>query len=310
MRYAFVNELIKRAKNNKNLYLLTADLGYTVFENFQKTYPKQFINVGIAEANMMGLAAGMALCGKTVFTYSISTFATLRPYEQIRNDICSHNAHVIIVGSGAGLSYSDGGLTHHGVQDIALMRLLPNMTVLCPADPTEVSWAVSEAIKLKGPVYIRLGKKGEPNLYTNNKNIKLKLGQGSELKKGKDIALIGTGNIVYNVTKAAEILEKKGLSTAVISMHTVKPIDKKIIKELSKNVKMIITVEEHSLIGGLGDAVLDNINNFSNHKIHFLKIGLTDEFVKCAGTHDFLRKKYNLSPEKIAQKVLSIYKKI
>ena len=152
MRYAFVNELTKLAKNNINIMLITADLGYTVFEDFAKNFPKQFINVGVAESNMIGVATGLALSGKIVFAYSIATFVTIRTLEQIRNDVCIHKAPVIIVGSGAGFSYADAGPTHHALEDMAIMRVLPNITVLCPADPIETRWATAKAAQLLSPV--------------------------------------------------------------------------------------------------------------------------------------------------------------
>ena len=207
MRYAFIQELTKLAAKNKNIILLTADLGFTVFEEFAKKFPKQFFNVGIAEPNMIGIASGLALSGKIVFAYSIASFASFRTYEHIRNDVCLHKAPVIIVGSGAGLSYADNGPTHLATQDLALMRGLPNMTVLAPADPVEAQWATREAARLKSPVYLRLGKKGEPVIY--DKTPKHKIGQGNWIKRGSNFVILACGNIVFNALKSAENLEKK-----------------------------------------------------------------------------------------------------
>jgi len=253
MRNAFVKQLVKQASANKNIILLTADLGYTVFEDYQKKLPKQFCNVGVAEANMIGIATGLALSGKTVLAYSIASFATLKTVEQIRNDTCVHNAHVIIVGSGSGFSYSNSGPTHHTLEDLAIMRTLPNLTIFSPADPQEAKWCLAQALKLKTPVYIRLGKKGEPNLYS--KKPKLVLGKPGIIKQGKDYLVITTGNIAYNCLLAEKILEEKGLKGTILSMHTIKPVNTKVLGNFLKKYRHIITVEEHTLLGGLGSII-------------------------------------------------------
>jgi len=301
MRYAFIQELTELAEKDKNIILLTADLGFTVFEDFAKKFPNQFFNVGVAESNMIGLATGLALSGKTVFAYSIASFASLRPYEHIRNDICLHNASVVIVGSGAGLSYGDAGPTHFATQDISVMRALPNITILCPSDPFEVRWATREAAKLKSPVYLRLGKKGEPNLY--NSPPKLKIGKGSWIKKGSDLAIVATGNIVFNTLEAAKILEKSGIVASVISMHTVKPIDKKLIQELAQIHDHMITTEEHTILGGLGGAVAEIISQMPDKKAKLLILGLPDSFPEKLGSHDYLREVHGLTPNKLANRI-------
>jgi len=300
MRYAFIKELIKQAEKNKNVMLLTADLGYTVVEEFRDKFPDQFINTGVSESNMIGVAAGLALSGKIVFAYSIATFATLVPFESIRNDVCSQNAHVIIVGSGAGLSYSDAGPSHHTIEDIAILRTIPNMNIVAPADPTEMKWATEMAVKLKKPLYLRLAKKGEPIIY--NKKPTLKFGKGSILKTGNDFAIISTGNMVYNSLLAANELKDKGFNGTVISMHTLKPVDEKLIKQICSKFKNVFTIEEHYAIGGLGSIVSDTITE-TNLKCKLTKIALPNIFVKEAGTHEFLRNKYNLSPKQIEKTI-------
>lgn len=304
MRYAFVKQLTKIAYRHKDVILLTGDLGFNLFEGFAKKYPAQFFNVGVAENNMIGLAAGLAFSGKTVFAYSIASFATFKPYEFIRSDVCLHNLPVIIVGSGGGLSYADNGPTHVATHDIALMRTLPNMTVLCPADPFEANWATEEALKLKSPVYLRLGKKGEPDLY-NHPN-KLKIGQGRLIKSGKDYVIIATGNIVFNALCAAKILEKSGISGAVISMHTVKPIDRKLIETLAQKYANIITVEEHSVIGGLGSAVAEILAQISNSDTKLLILGVPDKFPEKNGSQNYFRERFGLNPEKISLKIKNL----
>lgn len=309
MRYAFCEELTKLADKDKKIILLTGDLGFTLFENFQERFPKQFFNVGIAEPNMAGVAAGLALSGKIVFVYSIASFISTRAYEFIRNDVCVHKLPVIIVGSGAGFSYAEAGVTHFATQDIALMRGLANMTVFCPADPLEAQWATRIAVQLKSPVYLRLGKKGEPKIY--NKVPKLILGRASQLTKGKDIAIIACGNIVANALKANKLLEKSKIKASVFSMHTVKPIDKKLIQKLAKKSSFLFTIEEHSEIGGLGSAVAEIISQESKSKAKLVRIAIPDLFPHKLGSQNYLRQTYGLSPQKIAKRILEFttYKK-
>lgn len=305
MREALAKELVIQAKKNKNLILLTGDLGFTVFEEFQSLFPKQFFNVGVAESNMIGIATGLALSGKTVFCYSIANFVTLRTLEQVRNDTCVHNASVVIVGTGAGLSYSNAGPTHHAVEDIALMRTIPNLNIFSPADTLEVAWTVKTSIKIKKPVYIRLGKKGEPLIHT--KIPKLTFGKGNIIKNGKDFALISTGNLVYNSIEAEKILNKKGINGTVVNFNTLKPIDEKLILSLSRKHKIIFTVEEHVLSGGLGSIISEVLAPYSTNNIYSL--GIPDVFTFVSGTQQYLREKYGLTPEKIAKTIEKIIKK-
>lgn len=305
MRNAFINTLIKEAEKNENIMLLTGDLGFTVFEEFRDKYPEKFINVGVAEQNLMGIATGLALTGKTVFAYSIATFATMRPFEQIRTDIASHNASVIVVGSGAGLSYGHDSITHHSVEDISLMRTIPGITILCPSDPYEVELLTKEAIKIKKPVYLRLGKRGEPLLHKKGNSIKI--GEGHILRDGSDIAIIATGNIVATALEAAELLLKKGIKSTVISMHTIKPIDVDLIKRISKKFTYAATIEEHSIIGGLGTAVTDVLSeNFSKTKL--IKFGIPDRFLFEIGSQKYLRQQIGLDAETIAKKMYNLIK--
>lgn len=298
MRYAFVQELTALASQNKDLILLTGDLGFTVFEEFAKSFPKQFFNVGIAESNMVGLAAGLALSGKNVFVYSIATFATYRPFEFIRNDICLHKLPVTIVGSGAGLSYGDAGPTHHGLEDIALMRSLPNMTILCPGDPAEANWATRESLFLRSPVYLRLGRSGEPSIYSQKP--KLKIGVSSCVRKGSDLVVFATGNIVFNAKLALDLLDKDNIHPTLYSMHTLKPIDKRIVTDAAMKAKYIVTIEEHRKIGGLGTAVAEIISQLPGKCAQQCIIGVDDNFTPRLGNQEYLRTVYGLSPQKIA----------
>ena len=303
MRNAFITELEKIAKVNKRITLLTGDLGFTVFENFQKEFPERFFNVGVAESNMIGIGSGLVLSGFIPVIYSIATFVTMRGYEQIRDDIGYHNSNVKIIGTGGGLSYGHAGFTHHSLEDIALMRIIPNMSVVCPGDPYSARVILREIIKHAGPVYFRLGKKGEPAIYQSNQ--KIRLGKGIILKEGKDVAIIATGNIVYSAFQSSKILEAKDISSTVVDMHTVKPIDKDLIIELAKKVKLIVTVEEHFINGGLGSAIAELLAE-SNHKIKFKRIGIEDKFIDRIGSQEYLRLAYHLDPESIARTILQM----
>lgn len=305
MRIAFINTLIKEAEKNKDIMLLTGDLGFTVFEEFKSKYPDRFINVGVAEQNLMGVASGLALTGKTVFAYSIATFATMRPFEQIRTDIASHNLPVIVVGSGAGLSYGHDSITHHATEDIHLMRGIPGITIFSPADPYEVAWATKESIKLRRPIYLRLGKRNEPLLY--KKSAKLKVGKGSVLLSGKDVAIVATGNIVSNALEAAKIISKSNIFPTVISMHTLKPLDKELIKRLSNKFPIIVSVEEHNVIGGLGSSIAEVLAQ-NSRSVKLISIGIPDRFLFEIGSHNYLREIIGLSPRQIAKKIVSALK--
>lgn len=305
MRQAFVKTILEEAKKNKRIVLLTGDLGFSVLEEFQKKFPKRFFNVGVAEQNMIGVAAGLALSGKIVLVYSIIPFITLRCLEQVRNDICYQNLNVKLVGVGEGLSYGTLGMTHFSLEDIGVMRGLINMRVLCPGDPAETEMAVKNLVKFSGPIYLRLGKSGEP--LAHEKPPCFEIGKGITLKEGKDITIITTGNMLYNGKQATEKLEEKGINARLISMHTVKPIDKELIIKAAEETKAIFTIEEHSAIGGLGSAVAEILAE-SNNKIFFRKIAAPDRLIKDIGSQKYLREKIGLSPEAITANILKLCK--
>src|SRR6266404_6573956 len=235
MRAAFTKTLFNTAKHNKNIMLLTGDLGYSIFEPFIQTIPKQYLNTGISEQNMTGMAAGLAAEGKIPIIYSIIPFITMRNFEQIRNDICYQNLNVKIVGVGSGFSYGPYGHSHHGLEDIGILRTLANLIILSPSDPEEAEEATKWALQYNGPVYIRLGKAGEPVLH--NKPFHFTLEKGSILKRGNDVSIFSTGAITSSAIDAAKELDKKGISTGVISMPSIKPIDEKLIIQQAKTLK-------------------------------------------------------------------------
>jgi transketolase len=304
VRKAFIEQLEEACGSNPDIFLITADLGFNVFENFKKKYSDRFFNVGIGEPNMIGIAAGLALSGKRVYCYSIIPFLTTRCFEHIRIDICYHNLDVKLVGVGCGLSYGAAGVTHFATEDIAIMRTLPNMSVVVPADPYETTASISASLDHNGPMFIRLGKTGEPSVHSALPEFKL--GEGiSVLETGDDLCILASGGVVYNAKIAAENLSKKNIGTTLISLHTIKPIDKILIEGCAKKFKIIVTIEEHSIIGGLGSAVADILLE-TGYKGKFKKIGLPDKFNEYVGGHKFLCSKYNLDPESIKNNILRL----
>ena len=308
MRTAFIEKITEMARKDSNLYLLTGDLGFSVIEDFKKEFPNRFYNVGIAEQTMAGIAAGLSLSGKTVFTYSIASFATMRCYEQIRNDIAYHNLKIRIVGVSSGFSYSNSGFTHHSESDVGIMRCIPNMTIIAPGDPIEVEKAMDKSVDFKGPIYFRLGRKGEP--YLHDENVDFSIGKGIVMKEGKDIALISSGNTLEVTKEIAEELEKQGISVRLISMHTIKPIDRLLVLDTLSRVKTILTIEEHNIIGGLGSAVAEIIAESDlKTNVHFKRIGIKDKFCEIAGDHDFIVNHCDMSKQKIIDEALADVKK-
>lgn len=301
MRTAFARTLRDLASDHEDLYLLNGDLGYTVWEDFMEAFPDRCINVGVAEQNMIGIAAGMALCGKTVYVYSIIPFATMRCFEQIRNDVCSHNLQVRIVGVGSGFSYAEQGPTHHSIEDIALMRALPNMCVVAPADPYETRCVVLESVGYPGPMYIRLGKRGEPTVHKEGTQVSI--GRAITVRDGYDATLISTGNILPVVLDAALLVAGDGISVRVISMHTVKPLDEEVVMKAAVETKAIFTVEEHSVIGGLGSAVAEVLAE-SRSSVRFKRVGIPDMFTHAVGTQESLRHSCGLGIKELRNEIL------
>ena len=300
MRNAFAKAITNLAQKNKKIVLLSGDIGNKLFINYRKLQPKRFFNCGIAEASMTGVASGLAASGFQPVTYTITPFNTVRCLEQIRLDICYPNLPVIIVGTGAGLSYANLGATHHSMEDIAVLRTLPNMNIVCPSDPVEVELALKEALRIKKPTYIRLGKKGEPILNKNNS--KFKIGKGIFLKRGKDIALISVGNVLPVVLEAEKIFSEKKISTSVINLHTVKPIDEHLLKKIFIEYKKIIVVEEHGLAGGVCSAILEwgNKNKLNLQKL--ICLGAPDKFLTSCGNQNEARHSIGLTAKEIFNK--------
>ena len=299
MRNSFLSALYDLAKTDKRVLALVADNGAIVFDQFRKDFPDQFINCGIAEATMATVAAGLASCGKIPFTYTITTFLLMRAFEQVRNDICLQNMNVKLVGIGAGLAYSTLGSTHHAIEDIALMRTLHNMTILSPADPLEAKKATQAAAKWKGPVYLRLGTTKEPVIY--HEDYDFEIGKGIVLREGEDLAIIATGSILANCLEAQLILEKEGISVKVVNIHTIKPLDQSLIVQVARETRAVLTVEEHNLAGGLGEAVSSVILENSLAPLKFHSMGIRERFCSGYGSQKYMREKYGLGVQDIVR---------
>ena len=291
MRNHLINKITELAEEDKNIILITGDLGFGVLDSFQKKYPKRFINAGIAEQNMAAVAAGLALEGNTVIIYSIGNFPTLRCIEQIRNDICYHNANVKILAVGSGFAYGTLGMTHHATEDLAIMRALPDMKVFTPCDSISAEAVAQDICKINGPCYVRLERGGEPAVF--NKDEQFIIGELKELRKGKDIAVITIGTVINEALKAADILQTQNKNISVYSVYSLKPIDKKQILKIAKRHKYIITIEEHQITGGLG-SVISEIIAENNVDVKIIRLGLNDEFTSVVGNQEYLREIYRI----------------
>lgn len=303
MRDTFVRTLIDIAKNDKDVILVTGDLGFGVLKPYWEALPDQFINAGIAEQDMTGFAAGLALEGKTVFTYSIGNFPTLRCIEQIRNDCAYHDANVKIVCVGGGFVYGSLGMSHHATEDIAIMRALPNVTVMAPGDLTEAAEATKAIYEQKGTCYLRLGRGGEQKIHEKIENFRI--GKAIKIRDGSRVAVFSTGAIFDEAKGAVELLEQDGISAALYTFPTVKPIDKEVILECARRYEAIVTVEEHNIIGGFGSAVSEVMAEMSDKNAKLVRIGLNDMYSCIVGTQKYLRNEYGMSAVKIADRIRS-----
>ena len=305
MRNAFAEEITLLAAEDKRIVMLPADIGNHLFDKYKEQFPDRFYNCGVAEADTISIAAGMAFCGLRPVAYTINSFITTRCFEQIRVDVCCNNLPVIIAGVGGGLSYSSLGVTHHSCEDIAIMRVLPNMTVICPGDAFEVRAAIRAALKHEGPVYIRLGKKGEPLVHKEVPNFKI--GKGIVINEGNDICLLSTGNMLPTAMKVAEILKKQGISAQVVSVHTIKPLDKELLSDVFGKFSLVVSVEEHSKLGGLGGSIAEWLADEPSQKARLLRFGTEDVFMQKVGDQEYAREYFGLTQEAITDKILKVY---
>jgi transketolase len=298
VRTAFINELFALAKQDDRIVLIVGDLGFGVVTPFMEQLPRQFLNAGVAEQNMTGMAVGMALSGKIALTYSIANFPTLRCLEQVRNDVCYHNANVKVVSVGGGFTYGAMGATHHAVEDLAVMRALPGLLVVAPGDPVEARAATRAVIEHSGPCYVRLGKAGEPVVHQSA--INFELGKAIHMREGQDATLISIGGILQNTVRAADRLSKKGIETRVLSMHTLKPLDVEAVLAAARETDAIFTVEEHSILGGLGTAVAEVLAEAEGIKAPLKRIGVPPAFSPHIGSQEYMQQCHGLTDEAIA----------
>ena len=301
MRDTFVRTLLEIAKKDKNVYIITGDLGFGVLKPFWTELPDQIINAGIAEQNMTSIAAGLAMQGKTVYTYSIGNFPTLRCIEQIRNDCAYHNANVKVVCVGGGFVYGSLGMSHHATEDIAMMRSLPDVTVLAPGDLVEAECATKAIYEMPGTCYLRLGRGGEKRIH--EKLDGFTIGKAIEIQKGENVAVFSTGAIFDEVNEACEELKAQGITPTVYTFPTVKPIDKDVILEGAKTHKAIVTVEEHNLSGGFGSAVAEVLAETDGVKAKLVRVALDDRYSCIVGSQKYLRKQYSIDAKAIIGKI-------
>jgi transketolase len=302
VRTAFLETLFELAKADPRIVFLTGDLGFSVVEPFQRELPAQFVNAGVAEQNMTGIAAGMALSGKVALTYSIANFPTLRCLEHVRNDVCYHEANVKIVAVGGGFAYGALGASHHATEELGVMRMMPGMVVVAPADPIEARAATRAIVAHPGPCYIRLGKAGEPNVHAGP--IDFELGRAIRLREGSDLTLISTGSMLKAAMGVAESLAESGIEARVLSMHTLKPLDVEAVLAAAQETGAVLTLEQHSVIGGLGSAVAEVLAEAPGpRRTPFRRIGLPSAFSPRVGSQQYLEAQNGLDEASILRSV-------
>jgi transketolase len=302
VRNAFATAISALAQDDDRIVLLSGDIGNRMFDKYKASFPQRFYNCGVAEANMLSMAAGLALCGLRPVCYTIAPFITYRCLEQIRVDVCYHKLPVIIVGTGAGLSYASLGTTHHTCEDIGMMRLLPHMTVLAPADPEEVKACLHAACASSDPIYLRIGKKGEPTIHHETPDFQI--GRVIPLRAGHGVVIMSAGTLTPVALAAAELLHAKGLSIEVVSSPSIKPIDEDFLRYAFANFDLVITLEEHTTIGGLGGSVAEWLSDHPKPQSRLLRLGAPDEFLCRTCDQKQAREYFKLTPEDICARIL------
>ncbi len=303
MRDAFTRALMREAAKDPRLTLVTGDLGFGVLKPFWETYPDQFINAGIAEQSMTSMAAGLSRTGRIVLTYSIGNFPTLRCIEQIRNDCAYHEANVKIICVGGGFVYGALGMSHHATEDMSVLRAMPGVTVFTPGDPHEVEAIVPVMLKTPGTCYLRLGRGGEPFLHEGPIE-NWQVPQALTLRSGTDVAILSAGGILTQTVGAAKLLKEKGISAEVVSFPCIKPIDTAKLADLAKRFRHIVTVEEHTIVGGFAGAVCEAIAEMGTGcRVH--RIGMDDVYSTIVGTQQYLREEYCMDETAICDRTVA-----
>lgn len=299
-RAAYGEALLELAKDEPNLLVLDADLsGSTMTKGFAEKFPERFLNMGIAEANMVGVAAGLATCGKKTFANSFAIFSAGRAWEQVRNSVAYPQLNVKIIGSHGGLSVGEDGATHQCIEDFAIMRAIPNMMVLCPCDSHEMRQAVNALIHYNGPAYMRLGRLAVQTVTDKVEGYHFELGKGAVLQMGSDVTIVAVGMTVQMSLEAAKLLQEEGISARVIDMHTIKPLDKELLLAAARETGALVTTEEHNILGGLGGAVAELITE--NYPVPLVRHGVEDQFGR-SGKAEKVLEAYGIGPENIAEK--------
>jgi transketolase len=301
MRNAFANEITKLALADARIHLLSGDIGNRLFNDFQARCPGRFINCGVAEANMISVGAGMALSGLKPVAYTITTFITARCFEQIKLDVCYNEAPLVIVGVGSGLAYASLGPTHHSFEDLAILRALPGITLLAPADPPETRTALRAALAHGGPVYMRIGKKGEPTLIPDPPPFII--GKGCVVREGRDVCLLSTGVMLAEALHAVDSLDEHGIAAEVVHMPTVKPLDTGLLSGIFNRHRVVALIEEHALAGGFGSAVLEWAADADARGPQVLRFGMPDEFRHESGEQEYARGLCGLRGHQIADRI-------
>ncbi len=300
-RESYGETLVKLGEKYNDIVVLDADLATaTKTINFSKKFPEKFLDMGIAEANMIGTAAGLATTGKVPFASTFAVFAAGRSYDQIRNSVCYPNLNVKICATHAGITVGEDGATHQMLEDISMMRCLPNMKVICPSDDAQTRWAIEEAYKIKGPVYVRLSRMPVDSIYEENQ--KFELGKMVQIGDGTDASVFATGDVVGEAINAKNELEKQGINIRVIDVHTIKPIDEEMIIKCAKETKRLISIEDHSVIGGLGSAISEVLTSIYPAKLE--RMGILDTFGKSGKARELLHY-YNIDSEAIIKRIIN-----
>jgi len=301
MRNAFAQQITTLAQQDPRVVVLSGDIGNRLFDDLKAKCPERFFNCGIAEANMIGMAAGLALSGLRPFCYTITPFLTYRCLEQIRVDLCYHHVPVVLVGTGSGLSYASLGATHHSCEEMGMLRLLPNLTVAAPADAWEVRASLRAALQSPGPVYLRIGKKGEPAVHTAEPAFAF--GHAIPLRPGNDVAILSAGTVLPVALATADALHNDGIAAAVYSFHSLKPLDTATLADVFQRCRVVATLEEHSILGGLGGAVAEWLADQRQPQARLIRCGTPDEFLHLTCEQEEAREHFGLTPVALSQRL-------
>ncbi len=304
MRFEVIKTIYKAGEHDPKFYFITGDYGHANTEDFKTNWKGRYFNGGMSEQNILGVASGLALSGMKTFVYSIVPFVTLRCYEQIKIDVCLHNADVTIIGGGEGFAYGDAGPTHYAIEDVGALRLLPNMKIVCPANPMETRQLTEQLIKLGGPAYIRIGRGREPD---PEREYAVEFGRAKVIRPGKDVTIVTMGTIVKEAMRAADLLAAQGVDVEILNMHTIKPLDVAAIRERAGARKAIVTLEEHNIIGGLGGAVAEVLAEMPERP-KFKRFGVQDAWPDIVGSQDFLRRYIGIDGDSIAPQIRALIK--